>query len=64
MTTKTAALFINQNGRVACPKHGGMYLEVHVERHPASVVIDTPLDNWVRLEAPEIAEFKVSCEDC
>jgi hypothetical protein len=64
VTTKTNVLYVNQNGRVVCLKHGGMYLETHVERHPDSVVIDTPLDNWILLDPSEVARARVSCEDC
>lgn len=65
MKTKTKALFINQNGRVVCAEHGGAYLASFLERRPNADVIDTPLDNWVRLTAADLREFPhIGCEDC
>ena len=57
-------LFINQNGRVVCLRHGGGYLNSAVENRPHAMTIDTPLDNWERLLKGEVREFNVSCEEC
>ena len=57
------SLFINQNGRIACSKHGGFYLERLVEndervnRMPNEYT--TPLDHWLRI--PE--EIDAVCEE-
>ena len=63
MTTK--ALYINENGRTVCRAHGGSYLDSRLESNPNAVMIDTPLDNWLRLDAEDRAEFPdIDCEDC
>ena len=62
MTTKTVTLYINQGGMVSCRRHGGGYLDSYLEAHPNAQVIDTPLDNWVRLTAADVAEFDADCE--
>lgn len=65
MTTKTEALYINQNGRVVCRAHGGSYLDSYLKAHPDATMFDTPLDNWLLLDDEERAEFpNISCEDC
>lgn len=63
MAAKT--LYINQNGRVVCLKHGGGYLNSAIENRPNAMNIDTPLDNWERLDDEVLAEVPdVDCEDC
>lgn len=60
MTTKT--LYISNNGRVACSKHGGGYLQSHLEVHPNAREISTPLDHWLRVEPEDGEEFDFDCE--
>lgn len=61
-------LFISQNGRAVCERHGGFYLERLVERdeklnkHPAEYT--TPLDHWVRINPLEVERHGLECETC
>ncbi|MCA1781851.1 MAG: hypothetical protein ABR616_10895 [Dermatophilaceae bacterium] len=64
MTTKLAYLYVNQNGRIVCAKHGGGYLRSHVEHRPNDAVFTTPLDAWTRVTPDEADEFDAHCEDC
>lgn len=62
MQAITEALWIDDNGRTACSKHGGHYLSTEVEADPAAQVIYTPLTSWVRI--PSASAQGVSCEEC
>lgn len=59
-----STLYINENGRTTCVRHGGFYLQCEVEAHPTRTNHDTSLDNWERLTADTIAEFDLHCETC
>lgn len=52
-------LFINENGRIVCLKHGGSYLQSAVKNAPAELEYSTPLDHWLR-----IPDYNADCEDC
>lgn len=56
------ALWIDQNGRVACPDHGGHYLRDAVDAVPYGARIFTPLGDWMRIPYDVAAEH--TCEDC
>jgi len=64
MSTKTTELYINQNGRIVCAAHGGYYLQTELERRPDADVVDTPLDNWLRLDDEDVDLENLGCEDC
>lgn len=55
-------LFMQQNGRIVCPAHGGSYLQSALEDDPRAFDITTPLDHWERINyawGPH-----PPCEDC
>lgn len=54
-------LFMQQNGRIVCPAHGGSYLQSALEADPLAFDIQTPLDHWERITFPAPS---ISCEDC
>lgn len=54
------ALWIDQNGRVACPDHAGHYLRSALDAVPDGIHIFTPLGHWSK--APETADLH--CENC
>ena len=61
-------LFMNTNGRIACPKHAGYSVKAAVEADPKATTIVTDNDVWVLLHGEELAFFKEvgidSCENC
>ena len=69
MPTLTTNLFVNQNGRVACPlpRCGGSYLHsaVNASGGQRRIFIDTPLDNWMRIvDAEDLAIIRESSGGC
>jgi hypothetical protein len=58
------AIYINENGRTTCLRHGGMYLTAAVKANPNTNNYDTPLDNWERLTTETLQEFDLHCETC
>lgn len=58
----TRALFINQNGRIVCEKHGGSYLQSVLRNNSRAQEAETPLDHWIRI--PSGPAPAVHCEDC
>lgn len=54
-------LFINQNGRTVCLRHGGAYLQSAVGANPRLQEVSTPLDHWVAFDTSEVS---LNCEDC
>lgn len=54
------ALYINDNGRTVCEKHGGSYLSAEIEAHPSALIHFTPLGSWLRTTDPS----PYGCETC
>lgn len=66
-TGADTVLYVNNNGMVACPAHGGAYLAFNIERngpHKPGDEIVTPLDHWIAIDPtdPDWADF--GCETC
>lgn len=63
-------LWINNNGRTACPRHGGGYLTAAVAARPRARRHETPLDTWRKITATDRALWReagcgaIRCEDC
>jgi hypothetical protein len=56
-------LWISQRGIIACPQHGGGYLEWSVDREPNALEHTTPLDSWMRLtDRADLAH--AYCDEC
>lgn len=63
----STSLYISNGGRVSCAKHGGNYLSSHLVNHPNALVIDTPLDNWIKADTDDLAmlaDAGLGCEGC
>lgn len=58
-TTATAPHWIDDNGRVVCRAHAGMYLTSAITADPTAPIYFTPLGSWVRITADD-----APCEDC
>ena len=71
MTTATAtSLYIANNGRISCIKHGGSYLSSAYAASPERASYITPLDAWDRMDTDYIVEYvdivghAPKCEGC
>ena len=75
MTTVTTTLWMNENGCITCPEHGGSALAAQAARSEHSGTIITGLDVWTRvtddvkgawahLYGPEVAKEIARCEFC
>lgn len=76
--TTTKSLWINDNGRVSCPDHGGHYLRCAITddtptdqpRYSMPYYIDTPLGSWLLVDADMRADAAAErvdlpgCEGC
>lgn len=63
INTATGTVWVNENGRVICLRHGGSYLQSAVKNRSGSEV-STPLDHWIRFTADEATHHGLICEDC
>ncbi len=67
---KQTKLWISNNGRIACVKHGGGYLEAAIRANPRKSTHVTPLDHWQRAKvADRVAWMRaglgvMKCEGC
>ena len=57
MQTTTAPLYINNNGEIACPTHGGSYLRSEYDFAPNRSNYYTPLGTWDRIDTDFILEW-------
>ena len=57
-------LYIDENGRTICERHGGTYLKYAIEANPRATNYDTPLANWELITDSTREEFDLSCETC
>jgi hypothetical protein len=70
MQTKTASLYINNNGMTCCIDHGGSYLRSEYAHKPERNTYTTPLDSWERIDDGYVAEWTAivgcapKCEIC
>jgi len=65
------ALYANiQDGRIACRKHGGQYLDAAIKAHPRAHRWATPLGTWVAWDDADEAEWRdrvgvpAECDTC
>lgn len=56
------ALYVSQQGEVACARHGGQYLADAVAAHPNRVSHVTPLDSWTHVPADLLDGL--TCQGC
>lgn len=66
-TNRPTYLYVNQNGRIVCARraHAGTYLADAIARRPRAEIIDTPLDNWVRVTPADLGDWPgLGCEHC
>ena len=74
-TTTTAAIWMNENGLMACTEHAGTALACAVEHDADAASHVTELGTWVRVTAamvdrwagmlsPEAAAELATCETC
>ena len=67
---KTPSLYIANNGRIACIRHGGSYLSSAYAAHPERDSYSTPIYVWDRMDDEyvlayiEMADTHPKCEDC
>jgi hypothetical protein len=69
MSTNSTPLWLHEEGRIACAKHGGNYLACAIEAEPQAVEHQTPLGFWALATQSDIdylAEnnLTASCETC
>lgn len=57
MQTTTTSLWMNENGCITCPEHGGRALAAEANRahHPLTIITD--LDVWTRVTEDERAAW-------
>lgn len=65
-----STLWVSNSGRIACPSHGGGYLQAAVQQSPRRKTHITPLDHWTQVDAlmqqvshEEYGET-MTCETC
>jgi hypothetical protein len=63
-TATVQPLYINDNGRVACSRHGGSYLTSALTARPGARLLPTPLGTWERFDAPDVVEYGLTCATC
>ena len=68
-TTTSQALYIHDNGALACPAHFGAYAAAELRRSPGSRLLQTPLGAWERLSADDLEDLVAMgvtavCETC
>lgn len=59
----TYTVYIGLGGQTTCPTHAGHYLATQIAQRPRRM-IETPLDSWLGLTAPEAASEGITCEQC
>ena len=70
MSTKTASLYINDNGMVCCIDHAGSYLSSEYRHAPERDLYRTPLGSWERIDDTFVDEWVAivgatpKCEMC
>ena len=70
MATMTIpTLYIHDGGQIACPAHFGAYAAAALERHPGSLLLQTPLGTWERLGEADLDQLAAmgmtaACETC
>jgi hypothetical protein len=70
MQTKTASLYVHDNGNICCIDHAGSYLTSEYRYAPERHEYWTPLGTWERIDAAYIRDWTTIvgtapvCETC
>lgn len=57
-------VYMDDNGRVVCAEHGGMYLAASIAKNPNKRMHNTPRGTWEAIPADEVAAEGWCCETC